>query len=80
MNIKAIAEKIATDLLASRGNQTRRKDRDLMQDSGGISKGRDREPSTAPPRDDLKNRYRTKDKPSKDRDPDTDNDPDKNKS
>lgn len=43
---------------ASRGNQTRRKDKDLMQDTGGISKGRDREPHVKPPRDDVKERYR----------------------
>lgn len=43
---------------ASRGNQVRRKDKDLMQDTGGISKGRDREPNFKPPRDDVKERYR----------------------
>jgi hypothetical protein len=42
----------------SRGQQVVRKDKDLMQDTGGISKGRDREPDNKPPRDDLKDRYR----------------------
>lgn len=55
---------------ASRGLQTRRKDKDLMSDTGGISKGRDREPHNKPPRDDVKKRYRTKRKTEKD--PDTD--------
>jgi hypothetical protein len=45
-------------ILSARGQQTRRKDKDLMQDTGGISKGRDREPDNKPPRDDLKDRYR----------------------
>jgi hypothetical protein len=72
MNINAIAERIVIDLLASRGNYTRRKDKDLISDSGGVSKGRDREPALKPPRDDVKKRYRTKDKPSDIRDLDTD--------
>lgn len=79
MNINAIAEKIVRDLVSSRGNQTHRKDKDLMQDSGGTSKGRDRETYQKPPRDDVKNRYRTKDKTPAERDPDTDSDPDKRK-
>jgi hypothetical protein len=45
---------------AGRGNQVRRKDKDLMRDTGGVSKGRDREPSFKPPRDDVKNRHREK--------------------
>lgn len=51
---------IAGELLGSSGQQTRRKDRDLMRDTGGISKGRDREPSSKPPRDENKSRYRDK--------------------
>ena len=55
---------IRTDIIvdrivqSSRGNQTRRKDKDLMRDTGGTSKGRDREPHFKPPRDDVKERYR----------------------
>ena len=54
MNITAIADKIAKDLIASRGNQVRRKDKDLMSDTGGTSKGRDRSPDYKPSREDLK--------------------------
>ena len=49
---------IIANRIAARGQQTRRKDKDLMQDTGGISKGRDREPDYKPPRDDVKKRYR----------------------
>lgn len=45
---------------AGRGNQVVRKDKDLMRDTGGISKGRDREPTKKPPRDDNKSRYKEK--------------------
>jgi len=44
--------------IAARGQQVVRKDKDLMQDTGGTSKGRDREPHIKPPRDDVKERYR----------------------
>jgi hypothetical protein len=63
----------------ARGMQVRRKDKDLMSDTGGISKGREREPEAKPPRDDMKKPHRTKDTPARDRDPDTHNDPDKRK-
>jgi len=61
---------------AVRGLQVKRKDKDLMSDTGGASKGRDREPEFKPPRDDVKERYRTKRKTPKDRDLDTEKDPD----
>ena len=77
MNEQEIADRIAADILSRRGQQRHRKDKDLMEDGGGTSKGRDREPHQKPPRDDLKKRYRKKRKTPSERDPDTDNDPDK---
>lgn len=62
--------------VAARGLQVRRKDKDLMRDTGGTSKGREREPEQKPPREENKKPHRTKDKPAKDRDKDTDNDKD----
>lgn len=64
------------DRVAARGLQTRRKDKDLMTDTGGTSKGRDREPEQKPSREDVKKNNRTKNKPAVDRDTDTDNDKD----
>jgi hypothetical protein len=58
MRVSIIADRLTNDILSSRGQQTRRKDKDLMQDTGGTSKGRDREPHSKPPRDDVKKRYR----------------------
>lgn len=72
MRIDSIVEAI----VASQGNQVRRKDKDLMSDTGGTSKVREREPQQKPPRDDMKNPYRTKDTPSKERDRDTQQDDD----
>ena len=43
---------------SSRGQQTQRKDKDLMSDTGGRSKGRKREPHIKPPRE--QNRYKPK--------------------
>jgi hypothetical protein len=54
------------------------KDRDLMRDTGGQSKMRDREPHNKPPRDDCKSRYRNKRLTPDERDRDTDNDKDLN--
>lgn len=71
-NERAIAERIA-----ARGLQVNRKDKDLMSDTGGTSKGRDKKTPMKPPREDLKNRWRTKDKPSKEREKDSDKNPDK---
>jgi hypothetical protein len=62
--------------VAARGLQVKRKDKDLMQDTGGTSKGRDREPEKKPPRDDVKKRHRTKRKTTEQKDPDTDKDKD----
>jgi hypothetical protein len=56
---------------AARGNQTKRKDKDLMRDTGGTSKGRDREPHLKPPRDDVKERYRDQRKRPDQKDTDT---------
>ena len=66
--------------VAARGLQVRRKDKDLMSDTGGTSKGREREPEKKPPRDDMKKPHRTKDKTPEQRDKDTDNDKDMKKS
>lgn len=57
---------------AGRGHQLQRKDKDLMNDTGGVSKVRRREPEQKPPRSDSSNRYRTKDKTPEERDPDVD--------
>lgn len=57
---------------AARGQQTQRKDKDLMSDTGGVSKNRQREPTLKPPRSDSSNRYRTKDKTPEECDPDVD--------
>lgn len=51
MNIDHIVERIIS---GSKGQQVRRKDKDLMRDTGGISKGRGREPEQKPPRDEKK--------------------------
>jgi hypothetical protein len=80
MNEKTIAQRVARSFVASRGNQVRRKDKDLMSDTGGVSKGRDREPHKKPPRDDVKNRHREKRKTKGELDSDTQSDPDMKKS
>jgi hypothetical protein len=72
VNERAIAERIA-----ARGLQVNRKDKDMMSDTGGTSKGRDKKTPMKPPREDLKNRWRTKDKPLKERERDVDKNPDK---
>jgi hypothetical protein len=73
-----LMESIAKAIMASRGNQTERKDKDLIQDTGGKSKGiRDREPFQKPPRDEDRKPFRTKDRPNEERDMDTDKDTDK---
>ena len=61
MDYEGIVSRVAmTEIVAKRGLQVQRKDKDLMQDTGGTSKGRDREPHKKPPRDDVKERYRDK--------------------
>jgi hypothetical protein len=74
--IDRVSIAITRAVLASRGNQVVRKDKDLMSDTGGKTKGRDREPDQKPPREDMENRYRTKDTPSKEREKDIQKDPD----
>jgi hypothetical protein len=90
VNERAIASSVAEAFLAymgarvtdpeirfaARGFQIRRKDKDTMSDTGGVSKSREREPHQKPPRDDVKERYRTKDKPAPERERDTDKDTD----
>jgi hypothetical protein len=70
--LDCMAERVAMGLIGSRGCQTQRKDKDLMSDTGGISKNRQRSPDSKPPRSDSSNRYRTKDKTPDQRDPDVD--------
>jgi hypothetical protein len=69
--IGTIAERIA-----ARGVQMNRKDKDMMSDTGGTSKGKPKEPNMKPPRDDCRKPFRSKNKPADQRDPDTDMDPD----
>jgi hypothetical protein len=71
---ESVAERVA--LTAARGQQLNRKDKDLMSDTGGSSKGPGKEPNLKPPRDDVRKPFRTKNKPSDERDLDTDTDPD----
>ena len=72
----SIENRVAELFLATRGQQNQRKDKDLMSDTGGISKGRDREPDMKPPREDMKDNHRTRRKTKSERDTDTDNDKD----
>ena len=65
-------KRISEEMSGSSGHQTQRKDKDLMSDTGGISKNRQKEPEIKPPRTDSHNRYRTKDKTPEQRDPDVD--------
>jgi hypothetical protein len=67
---------IAKEVVGLRGLQLNRKDKDVMSDTGGSSKGPGREPEQRPRRDDVRKPFRTKNKPPEDRDPDTDSDPD----
>lgn len=71
LTLSALAERVASDIVAARGMQTTRKDKDLMSDTGGTSKHR-KTPELRPPRPDARNRYRTKIKTPEERDPDTD--------
>jgi len=75
MDIDNVTMKVARWFVGKRGLQVRRKDKDLMSDTGGSSKGRDREPYLKPSRDDMKKNYRTKRKTKDTRD-DIDNDKD----
>jgi len=81
-NVGYIADRVACTYLlyAARGLQVKRKDKDLMSDTGGTSKKREREPDQKPPRYDMKKPFRTKDKRAPERDKDTDNDKDMKKS
>jgi hypothetical protein len=72
MDTEKISQRVALHF-ASKGNQSQRKDKDTMSDTGGSSKGRDREPNQKPPRDDIKNRYKEKRKTKEQR---TELDPD----
>lgn len=68
--LDSLGDKIAVEIIASRGQQTQRKDKDLMSDTGGISKGREREPSLKPPREENKKPWREKTKKPENRDTD----------
>jgi len=70
----SMIDRVAYEHFSSRGNQTNRKDKDTMVDTGGSSKGREREPHFKPPRDDVKNRFKPKKKIEKDSDLDEDPD------
>jgi hypothetical protein len=61
---------------AAKGQQVHRKDKDLMNDTGGTSKGRYKEPDQKPPREDLRKPFNTKKKSPSDKDKDTDLDAD----
>jgi hypothetical protein len=69
-----LVDRLAHSYLSSRGLQTRRKDKDTMADTGGSSKGREREPDSKPPRDDMKNRFKPKKMTEKDSDSEEDPD------
>ena len=79
-----ISERIANDILIGRlvcnfrGIQINRKDKDLIDDTGGSSKIT-REPHQKPGRDDVRVRYRTKTKTPDERDTDVDTDKDMKK-
>lgn len=64
-----------SDKKATRGQQLNRKDKDLMDDTGGGSYKR-KEPKEKPPRYDLRNPWSEKNKKPGDLDKDIDNDPD----
>jgi hypothetical protein len=72
----SLAERVVESFVAARGVQRHRKDKDLMRDTGGTSKGREREPDQKPPRDDSKERYKDKKLKPEERDKDTQKDPD----
>ena len=73
-SVRAITDRVAR--WAAKGQQTRRKDKDLMSDTGGISKGRPSEPNERPPRYDLRKPWNKKKKNPSDMDKDTDLDKD----
>lgn len=63
---------------SSKGLQLKRKDRDLMDDTGGGSYKKN-DPQIKPPRDDMKKPFNKKKTKPCNRDKDTDNDPDMKK-
>lgn len=69
--LSSIADRVSFNFESARGQQTRRKDKDLIIDTGGVSKKRSN-PSIRPPRTDVSRRYRTKNKTDETRDPDID--------
>jgi hypothetical protein len=68
-----------SEIIGRSGQQMHRKDKDMMDDTGGRSKGMGKEPDLKPPRTDVRKPFRTKNKPAEDRDSDTDKDLDKRK-
>lgn len=72
-----LGDKVAMSIVAARGLQVNRKDKDTMSDTGGSSKKPDKEPSIKPPREDVSKPWRTKDKTKEEKDPDVDRDKDR---
>ena len=66
-----LGDRVAGEVLAARGYQVVRKDKDVMRDTGGSSKGRAPEPDKAPGRDE-RNPWRTKNKTREEKDKDMD--------
>ena len=75
--LSLMGDRVARSVFSSRSLMIHRKEKDTMRDTGGRSKVPEKEPSLKPPREDISDPWRTKDKPSKDRDPDTDKNPDR---
>lgn len=73
-SIRAVTDRVAR--WAAKGQQTKRKDKDLMNDTGGTSKGRPAEPDERPPRYDLRKPWNKKKKKPSEMDKDTDLDKD----
>ena len=71
-----IGDRIAFDIVAARGLQVNRKDRDVIKDTGGSSKTKRLEPEIKPPRDERKP-FRTKNKTDEEKDSDVDRNKDK---
>jgi hypothetical protein len=80
MNEKKIAvvtSRVADFIVALRGLRVRQKDKDMMADTGGVSKNLGSKPKSKPPRDDVRKPFRKKNKPAEQYDLDTDRDQDR---
>ena len=78
-NISRIQADEDAKIISSLKKREAIKDKDLMDDTGGKSKGFDKTPKRKPPRDDLKKRWRKRRKTPDQMDLDTDLDPDMRK-